>query len=465
MQRRRSRTIALGLACLMLAAACATAAGAPPAPGRWKLVSTVAPSEPSIPDAPGLFRGADGVLHLAWVRRAGPLDQALIYTSFSPAGNMLAAGAPVVQGWADLGDAAFLSTPGGLRVVFGGQKTTVSGTPLGLQTSVRNADGSWPEPTTFSKTYGVVSAAPLNPPVFAYESQSSVAVKVGFGDGDPETVSSGYTDGSPNIATDGTHVVVAWCAFGANAGGVYVQDVDPSSGKGVGSAQAVPGSLTSYQGTQNSTCVLQTEVSRRIPLVVAGSSFYTAFSTGYPTLTGVRLAKVGGGSLTAVQKKGISHTEPQLAADSNGRVWVGWLEARPTGNRLAVRRSNRSATILGATVRIKAPRGFSLGSWQGSATPVHLDVIAQLSRGTSNSLQHTIALPGLTLIRERVRRLSGGRRRITFRVLDAGDPVAGARVSAQGTSATTGSDGRAKLTVTGSPRARAKKAGYTSARG
>jgi hypothetical protein len=240
--------------------------------------------------------------------------------------------------------------------------------------------------------------------------------------------------------------------------------VNPA-GKGVGGPLAVPGSLSSYSGSQYSTCVLQTEVSRRIPLISAGGAFYTAFSTGYPTLTGVRLAKVAGGSLTAVQKKGVSHIEPQLAADSNGRVWVGWVETRPTGKRLVVRRSNPSVTVLGAPVRISAPKKFTLGSFEASATPVQLDIIGQLAKGSSNSLQHTIALPGLTLIRERVRKLADGRRRITFRVLDAGDPVGGARVSAQGRSATTAADGRAKLTVKGSPRARAKKAGYTSARG
>ncbi len=116
-------------------------------------------------------------------------------------------------------------------------------------------------------------------------------------------------------------------------------------------------------------------------------------------------------------------------------------------------------------MRISAPKKFALGSFEASATPVQLDVIGQLTKGSSNSVQHTIALPGLTLIRESVRKLKNGRRRITFRVLDAGDPVPGASVSAQGRSATTAADGRAKLTVNGSPRARAKKAGYTSARG
>jgi hypothetical protein len=465
-QRRRSRTIALVLAGCVIASATATAAAAPPNPGRWKLVSSVAPGEPPISRAPGLYRGTDGKLHLAWVRSDGPLNQALLYTSFSPSGDMLAPGAPIVQGFADLGDAAFVTTPQGpVEIFFGGQQSTASGAPIGLWAGLQNADGSWGPPSVFTKTYGVVSAVWVNQPVLAYESQSSVAVKAGLGDGDPETLKSGVADGSPNIASDGSRVLVAWCAFGTNAGGVYVQEVDPANGKPVSDAQVMPGSLTSYQGSQNSTCVLQTEVSRRIPLVSAGGSFYTAVSTGYPTLSGVRVWQVGGRTLTAVRKNGVSHTEPQLAADSNGRVWIGWLEARSSGNRLVVRRSNPSVTVLGAPVRISAPKGFALGSFEASATPDHLDVIGQLTRASANSLQHTIALPGLTLVRERVRKLKDGRRRITFRVLDAGDPVGGAQVTAQGRSATTAADGRAKLVVTGSPRARAKKAGYTPARG
>jgi hypothetical protein len=461
--RRRSGTITLALASLAIAGAAATAVAAPPKPGHWKLVSGVAATEPAVSDAPGLSRTADGTLHLAWERDSG----ALVYTSFSPAGDMLAPPTEIVQGWTDVGDPAFVSAPGVLEIIFGGQESTAPGASIGLWTTVQNPDGSWVRsPSAFTKTYGVVSAVGLaSNPVLAYESQSSVAVKAGLGEGDPETLKSGYTDGSPNIATDGTRVIVAWCAFASGAGGVYVQDVAPDTGKGVGGPQAVPGSLTTYHGTPYSTCVLQTEVSRRIPLVSAGGSFYTAFTTGYPTLTGVRVARVGGGSLTAVHRSGVSHIEPQLAADGNGRVWVGWIEKRSRGNRLVVRRSNPSVTVLGASVRIAAPKHFDLGSFEASATTDHLDVIGHATRAGANSLQHTIALPGLTLIRERVRKLSNGRRAITFRVLDAGDPVAGAQVKAQGKTATTTASGRAKLVVTGSPSARAKKAGYTSARG
>jgi hypothetical protein len=465
--RRRSPTIALVLAGLVIQAAAVTATASPPAPGRWKLVSGVAPGEPPTSRDPGLYRSPDGKLHLAWVRSDGALSQALLYTSFSPAGDMLAPGAPIVQGFADLGDAAFVTTPQGpMEIFFGGQQSTASGAPTGLWTTLQNPDSSWGTPNVFTKTYGVVSAVWLNQPVLAYESQSSVAVKAGLGDGNPETLKSGFTDASPNIASDGVaHALVAWCAFGDNAGGTYVQEVDPGTGAGIGAPQAMPGSLTSYHGKQYSTCVLQTEASRRIPLVSAGGSFYTAGSTGYPTLTAVKLWQVGGRTLTAVRKSSVSHTEPQLAADSNGRVWIGWLETRSTGTRLVVRRSNRSVTVLGAPVRISAPKGFALGSFEVSATADHLDVIGQLTRASANSLQHTIALPGLTLVRERVRKLEDGRRAITLRVLDAGDPVGGARVTAQGHSATTAENGLAKLVVTGSPRARATKAGYTPARG
>lgn len=468
MLRRHSRTLALVVAGCVVATATAPAAAAPPTPGRWKLVTSVAPIEPGISEAPGLYRGADGRLHLVWVRHDAALSQSLLYTSFSPSGNRLSPGTPIIQGWTDVSDAAFAPTDqGSLQVFFAGTEGTTAGTPSGLFAASQNADGSWGAPSApFARSGMVVSAVRLGQPVLSYESQSSVAVKAGLAEGEPETLRSGFTDGSPNIATDGSgRVLVAWCAFGAEGGGIYVQDVDPATGKGLGDARAIPGSVTSYQGSRYSTCVLQTVVSRRIPLVFAGGSFYTAGSAGYPTLTSVKLWKVGGRTLTAARKAGRSHIEPQLAADPNGRVWIGWLEQSRSGYRLVVRRSNRSVSVLGAPVRIKAPRTFQLGAFQASATTRRLDVIGQLTRGADNSLQQTIALPGLTLVRERVRRLPNARREITFRVLDAGDPVGGARVTAGGRSATTGADGRAKLVVTGQPRARARKPGYTPARG
>ena len=60
-------------------------------------------------------------------------------------------------------------------------------------------------------------------------------------------------------------------------------------------------------------------------------------------------------------------------------------------------------------------------------------------------LQHTQLLPGLTLVRTKLVRRGRGAAAVTFKVLDAGDAVAGARVRAGGRSSVTGAVGTATL--------------------
>src|SRR4029077_17026348 len=87
-----------------------------------------------------------------------------------------------------------------------------------------------------------------------------------------------------------------------------------------------------------------------------------------------------------------------------------------------------------------------------------IDVVA-INRGTSSaSLQHTQLLPGLTLVRARLVRRGGGAA-VTFKVLDAGDPVAGARVRAGGRAAVTGPSGTATLLLRRGGVATASKGG------
>jgi hypothetical protein len=302
--------------------------------------------------------------------------------------------------------------------------------------------------------------------LIAYEANSGVHVQayapvVGV----PQAVSSGLTDGSPNIVADSSgRAFVAWCAFGSDAGGIYVQQLDPATAVSLGAPSVMPGSLAAYQGHHYSTCVLQTEVSRRIPLAATGHGVYLAGSGGYPALTSVNVWKLGGRSLRV--QAGVTNREPQLTADAGNRLWVGWIEGSSTGATIVVRRSNRTATVFGSPVRISAPSGWLVGTFEASATTTHLDLLAQLTRvSNANSLQHTIVLPGLTLVRERTRRLAHGKVAITFRALDAGDPVAGARISAGGTHSRTVGNGRATLVLNapGHARARATKAGYTPA--
>jgi hypothetical protein len=457
---------------LATAVALAAVAGAAPAahavvPGQWATLAS-GPGEPGPSDDPGLHRTPDGILHVAWVHAGGALDESLLERRISASGSLLPGTSTIVSSWVDVADAAFVDEAGGgLRVFFGGQQTTVTGSPLGLQTATALGP-AWSPPTQLTDTYGIVAAAALSPgvPLLALQSQSRVAVYPGLTPGAPLTVlASGVSDGSPNVVRESAdRGTVVWCAFGANAGGVYVQSVDALA-QPLGAATALPGSTTSFGGQRYSTCVLQTTVSRRMPAVArAGGGVYVAGATGYPTLSRVVVWRVGApAARTVASRAGVSHREPQLAADENGRIWAGWVRAGGAPV-IVVRRSNRAATVFGAPVTVRAPAGSTIGAFESSATAARLDVVAQLGRvdGTK-SLQHTIAYPGLTLVRVRVARRPGGRRAVTYRVLDAGDPVAGARVRAGAVSGLTAANGRVTLVLRGSMRATATKTGYTRA--
>jgi hypothetical protein len=465
MRLRIVRNAALGWAALGVLAV-APVAGAS-AQGRWEPLAVSGPGEPGAIADPGLHRSPDGVLHVAWVHAGGPLDQSLFERRFSPSGVLQPTTSTIVDHWVDLGDAAFVDDTGGLRVFFGGQQTTNLGTPLGLQTATQSGQ-AWSAPTQLDTTYGVVGAAGNagEAPVQVFESLSRVVARSGLTPGSPLTVfSSGASDASPNVVRDTSgRVFVAWCGYGTNVGGTFVQQVDPATAGAIGAPIVLPGSATPFAGGKYSTCVLQTEVSRRTPIVAgAGGGVYIAGATGYPTLGRVVVWRLGSSPLTAVSEPSVSHDEPGLAAAPDGRVWVGWIRQSGGSQVLVLRRSNPSVSAFGAPVRVPSPAGWTIGSFEASATADHLDVIGQFSAGASNSLRHTIVVPGLTLLRARVVRKAGGRATVTYRVLDAGAPIAGVTVRVGSRTGKTSATGRVTLTVRGSLHATATKKGYASA--
>jgi hypothetical protein len=467
--RKRPWSVVFALVLALGLVSAASAAG----PGSWTILSEGA-GAPSASRDPGLFRTSDGLLHVGWVYANGPLNEDLLHRTVSPAGA-LGAVTPIVRGWTGIADPAFLSESGGLRVFYGGQSSTTAGAMIGLITATGPLSGaSWSPPTLASdRNASTVSAARAGDgtPLQTFESSSTVAVHRGLSPSPLSIFASGVTDGSSNIVTDaGGAVWLAWCAFGPNAGGIYVAPVNPATGGPAGAATALPGSLTAYQGVNYSTCVLQTEISRRIPLVArAGGGVFVAGSAGYPTLSSVNVWRVGGGTIVAANAPKLTHSEPQLAAAPDGRIWVAWVEkggiAAPA---IVARRSNRAASTFGAPVRLRPPSPWSLGTFELSAQADRVDVLAQLGRvdGTQ-SLQQTQLLPGLTLVKQSVARRKRGRAAVTLAVLDAGDPVAGARVSAGGKSAATKASGRATIVLAAKPsrtiRATASRAGYVGA--
>jgi hypothetical protein len=219
--------------------------------------------------------------------------------------------------------------------------------------------------------------------------------------------------------------------------------------------------------------VLESEASRREPIAArAGGGVFVAGMSGYPTLDRVLLWRLDASgavaaTLVATSEPNVSHAEPAIAAAPDGRIWVAWLRPNPSGGRTIVaRRSNRTGTVLGAAVTRTAPSGNAVGTVNLSAQTGRLDLLAIMSTvSNEKSLRHTQLLPGLTLVRSgSARRRTPRTYAVTFSVLDAGDPVAGARVNAAGRTATTAASGRATLTLRrGRVRVTASRSGYVGA--
>jgi len=126
-----------------------------------------------------------------------------------------------------------------------------------------------------------------------------------------------------------------------------------------------------------------------------------------------------------------------VAADPNGRVWVGWRDA-DTGE-LRLRRSNGSDGF-GAVVSTAIPASQdTMYNLDLAAQDDRTDVVVRTTKGSAVSLFHTQMFPGLS-----VEATSKGGR-VTVLVSDAGDPVAGSNVSVGGRLLQTGADGRVEI--------------------
>jgi hypothetical protein len=146
-----------------------------------------------------------------------------------------------------------------------------------------------------------------------------------------------------------------------------------------------------------------------------------------------------------------------VAQGSEGRLWVMWSR----GERFYFRRTNPAATRVGAVVSFAGPRGLdSIWALQGNGTLGLLDVLANVTTrggGTQLATWHTQVRPGLTLT-------ATPGDVVVFRVTDAGDPVAGARVRVAGRALTTDASGRASADLPAEIHtAEATRTGYTRA--
>jgi hypothetical protein len=440
---------------LLIAAALALAAAPAAQAASWKQVTATGGA--SI-DQVGLARTSDGVLHVAWHK--GP---DLFHTAIAANGKV-GATSPIQTGWTGFQDAALTAVPGGIRAFWGAIRSTDSSDPnIGLNTALSTDGGATWQLQSGSivpeggQAYGSDAAAatlPNGTTLQAWAGTLGTWVHAGL---DPATPNSDYQGAlgpygyDPGIAADASgRAMMAWFSSSTSNLGVLAQAVN-ADGTAAGPPVKMPGSdVLAGGGTL-----------ARTPIVARARSggFYVGYALGYPTSNQVRVWRVGAPS-AALLARTDANADVTLAADPKGRLWAVWSDGSFGSPRVLAARSNRAATRFGAAVNAGAVKNAnSVYSLDASATAGALDVLSLFGIGTDpgGATYITRVRPGLTL---KARRAKG---RVTFTVLDAGDPVKGAKVTLRGRSGRTDGRGRATLAFK-KGRATATAAGYTPAK-
>jgi hypothetical protein len=475
--------VIVGLCAVGLLATSTPSRGGPP--GRWTKFGN-----PSVNFAqPGLARTADGTLHALWVRQTPGNAAAddLVHTEIAPDGTV--GSTDVVQAsWATMWAVPDLirTSDGGLRGFWGGIRSTGSGeTHTDISTASAPAEGSpWTlQPGDVADGSGGSSSsigaalAPDGTPLFSWATSGGGFVHRGLDPASPDhtfdTPGTGCCAYDPDLALDDAtgEMWVAWFSNQEDAEGVWVQEIDPATGQATGSPARMPGSFTSYNGADESSQEIQ-----RTPIAAReGGGVFTAYSSGYPTTLRILAWRIGSANPIVVARHGSRElSNPAIAADPEGRLWVAWSQNDANGVPVVyARRSDPDGTGFGRTVKARSPKALgdcnSLFSITAAAQSGVLDVIANFTDGCSGgqvAFWHTQLRPGLTLAARP--RTFTRRATVVFTVTDAGDPVAGARVTAGGKSAMTDDDGRASIDL--GPyssarrlKAKATKGGYAPA--
>lgn len=403
---------------------------------------------------PGLARTSDGVLHAVYTRKNGSKED-LVHLEVNPAGKVGPA-AVALSGWSTMSHPDLLRMPdGSLRAFFGGIRSTAPGeTNNSLNTATAPAAGEpWTlkpgnaAQSTSAYATGVAGAglAKDATPISAWSGSPGLGFHFGIELSTPDRgiPQSGCCLYTPEIAVDAASGQ-AWVGFHSNESatpGLFVNAIGPGGPQG--GRRLAPGSVTGknsiYPGNRAS-------LTGRI----GAGGVFLFFGQGYPTFKTLALWKVDTAKPQLVVKAD-RNEHANVAAAPQGRLWLMW-ERNGT---IHAARTNKSATRLGAVNTLPAPGSRSVYRLNGEGSVGPLDLIVN----DGKSLWHQQVWPKLTLTGKR----SGNA--IVFRVLDAGDPIAGATVKAGGRTLKTAASGTAKLgnPPTGRVQGAASKAGYAPA--
>jgi hypothetical protein len=446
------RVVRFAAALLIVLGIAATAQAGPR--GQWtRLPGTVVNFA-----EPGLARTSDGVLHVIYTRRSGTKEE-LVHAEVSPAGKVGAA-AVALGGWSSMSHPDLLRMPdGSLRAFFGGIRTTTPGeTNNAMNTATAPAAGRpWTlkpgKAAQATHAYGTgVAGAGLakdGTPISTWSGTVGLGFHYGIDPGTPdgEIPQSGCCLYTPDIAVD-SGSGQAWVGFHSNENdrpGLYVNAIGPGGPQG--GRRLAPGSVTGkdsiYPGNR-------TSLAGR----AGAAGVYLLYGQGYPTFKSLALWKVDTAKPQIVIRAD-NNKHANVATAPDGRLWLMWEQ----NGTIFAARTSKSATKLGAvnTLKPAGSRAVYRLNGEGSAGP--LDLIFN----DGEAFYHQQVWPKLSLTSST--RAAGTGRTITFRVSDAGDPVAGATVKAGGKSLKTAANGQATLKQARAARlkATASKPGYSPA--
>ncbi len=401
----------------------------------------------------GLARGQNGALHVLWAGPARPPFTAILDTPVSPAGAVGKARA-VVSGWDSVQPPAAVAAPNGsIHALISGQKLPAGNDPFrGLNEAV--GLGSWKLGARAFGMYQItvpssadVGAAMLKSGelVSVWRSATTLLFQAGA---DPSTQPTNITPQglgeSPVIAVDqgSGEAIVAF--RNVTSGADFFRRVLPSVGAPQPMAQAK---------------VLAPSIAARV-----GGGVWSAYP---PDVSKVWLLRFGGPHRAVPVPKGARALTAGLAAGPDGRLWVFYGNEQQT----FVTRTNKAVTAFEPVQTLKSPPGtvqyFRLEG-EGSAGPLDLFADVTVDGARKDGSYHTHVFPQLSLSASK--KVLEGKVRLTVRVTDAGDPVAGARVTGlPGGVKTTGAKGSVVVSVSAAQKRSfaltATKAGYLAARG
>lgn len=438
--------------------------------GAWHTLATGADIQAG---TPAVWTDAGNRAWVLWQRKPAPNESTYEYAAIASNGKLSVAPSDAFAGhhWAGLSGSPTLLGQGGkpLVVFNGGNGVNGSDYNLGCVYGALGGTSPWTlQPWSLSNNCvnPVGSAAQSATGVLAaawpggWNNGNGALYRVGVSPSFPAAGTDGhlaistgtvYKTAVANDAVGNGHFYVAYArsAFDSSDG-IYAVDVTAH-----GAAIKAPSSGTNTIGKIGQFANLAMTATN------THGGVYLAYCSNAPTCS-VRLWRVGSKQAVAVPGSSGAY-DIALSAGPTGRLWVAWYNE--STNRVSVVRSNRSDTGFGKVATFATPCFEHGNLGLSSGIMGRVDIALQcVNKNLQLGMYYRQSKVGLHVHLSKKHASSGSK--VTVKVTDAGDAVAGAKVKLGKVSTRTNSKGRAKLKVPaklspGTYRVKAKKSGYS----